>query len=375
MAGIYLHIPFCKQACHYCDFHFSTRLVHKAEMVDCLIMEMKLHAAHLKGQSVNTIYFGGGTPSILEAVQIEQILEGLSLHFSISENPEITLEANPDDLSLAYLKDIRLAGINRLSIGIQSFDEEDLKFMNRAHNATQSHQALGNCREAGFDNLSIDLIYGLPNRDENFWRKQLETAWNYRPDHISAYALTVEEKTAYDHYIKQGIFSAPDDEISLVHFKLLTQFLQDKGYEHYEISNFAQAGKISQHNSNYWRRKHYLGLGPGAHSFFGNFRQWNVANNALYMKKIKANNPWYQKEELSLADQYNEYIMTRLRTNWGLDTQEIEQEFGPTFLVHFNQLAGPFLNAGKLKQEGPRITLSPSAKFLADGIAADLFFA
>jgi oxygen-independent coproporphyrinogen-3 oxidase len=374
MAGIYFHITFCKQACYYCDFHFSTSLKRKDDLLLAIGKEITIQAPLLKGEKIETIYFGGGTPSILNKEELQTILESTYGQFDVSKDAEITLEANPDDLSLSKLNDLKSIGINRLSIGVQSFREVDLKHMNRAHNADEAMLCIANAKNAGFENLSVDLIYGIPGLEMKDWESNLNTLVNFDVDHISAYALTVEENTAYDHYIKQGIQQAPKEEEALAQFQFMLGFLKDHGFEQYEISNFAKNSNYSKHNSSYWQKKLYLGIGPSAHSYFGNKRQWNVANNAVYIKSISEGNKWFENEILSLTDQYNEYIMTSLRTVWGCNLDKIESSFGARIKSHFLGIIPKYIEQGFVLNNNGIYTLSSQGKFLADGIASELFF-
>ncbi len=372
--GIYLHIPFCKQACHYCDFHFSTNVSLVNEMVEAIHTELILRKDYLKGEKVETIYFGGGTPSLLNEVQLKYLLDTIHHEYSLSENPEITLEANPDDLSQEKLQAFLKAGVNRLSIGIQSFDEADLRYMNRAHNAGQALNAVKDAQAAGFDNITIDLIYGSPPLTDEQWKKNLEIAFDLGIDHISSYALTVEPKTALATMIRQKKTPDVDDVKSSRHFEMLMDMTAANGFEHYEISNFARNKKYSRHNTSYWQRKAYLGVGPSAHSYDGKSRQWNVYNNQVYLRSLKTNVIPYEKEELTKKDQYNEFIMTGLRTIWGVKRSEVREEFGPLIYEHFNAKVELLLIEKNIIESEDRITLTRKGKFFADRIASELFF-
>ena len=373
MPGIYIHIPFCKQACHYCNFHFSTQLTLQQPLLAAIHQEIILRKGYLGNVPINTIYFGGGTPSILPVEEIKKLLGAIYANFEVADDAEITLEANPDDLTKEKLLALKAAGINRLSIGIQSFREEDLKFMNRAHNAVEAEQCVKYAHEAGFDNISIDLIYGTPSMDENAWIENLQKAIALKVPHLSAYCLTVEPKTALDSFVKKGTAPPIDEALAERHFQLLLQHTAQAGYEHYEISNFALPNHYSRHNTSYWTGAHYLGLGPSAHSFNGTHRQWNVANNPQYIKAVTANAPFSEEEELSIADQYNEYLMTSLRTMWGADLELIEKRFGEEYLEQLEEDILPALLTGYIEKKGNHLILSASGKFLADGIISDLF--
>lgn len=374
MAGIYLHIPFCKQACHYCNFHFSTSLTYKEEMLQALQAEMKLQQNYLGDALIETIYLGGGTPSLLNQTEISRLLEALEKTFPQQALKEVTLEANPDDLTKDYLRALKHTAVNRLSIGIQSFREADLRYMNRAHNAAQADYAIKAAQDAGFDNLSIDLIYGTPGLADSDWRRNIQTALNLHIPHISSYALTVEPRTALAHQIAKGKTQAPGEEQAAGQFALLMDQLITAGYDHYEISNFALPGKHAWHNTNYWRGAHYLGLGPSAHSFDGQSRQWNVAHNNQYLHRIlKEHKVPHEREQLSENDQYNEYLMTSLRTMWGCDLDHIKIVFGPEALRQLLSQAGVFITKGHMLHKEDRLLLSHAGKLMADGIAAALF--
>lgn len=373
MAGIYIHIPFCKQACHYCDFHFSTSLKKKEEMLAGLKHEMALRQTELDGEIIETIYFGGGTPSILEVDEINDLIQTVNNLFEVNENPEITLEANPDDLDKATLYKLAESRVNRLSIGIQSFYEDDLKMMNRAHNSTEAIECL-EIATSLFDNISIDLIYGIPNMSNERWLSNVQRILDLGIPHISCYALTVEERTALNKLIKKGVIPSPEEEVAHQHFMLLIETLKANGYIHYELSNFAKPGYYSKNNSAYWLGKKYLGIGPSAHSFDGVHRSWNIANNSLYIKDISEDKLPREIEELNLTDRYNEYIMTGLRTIWGVDLTRVEREFGKTYHDYLVKLSAPFLEEELMHKEGDILTITNKGKFLSDGIASDLFY-
>ncbi len=373
MAGIYIHIPFCKQACYYCDFHFSTSLKKKDEMIAAILDELLLRRSEVGEEPIETIYFGGGTPSLLEVSELNRILAFITDHFEVISHPEITLEANPDDLSAATLKNLSQTRINRLSIGIQSFYEDDLKMMNRAHNADE---ALGCLVEATkyFKNISIDLIYGIPGMTEARWLQNIETVLNLGIPHISSYALTVEPKTALYKMIQTGSIPKPDDGVAHQHFLLLMDRLKAAGFIHYELSNFGKEGFFSKNNSAYWLGKKYLGVGPSAHSFDGHSRSWNIANNALYIKSILDKKLPIEREVLSEADRYNEYVMTGLRTIWGVDLARVENDFGARFKSYIVAQSERFIADGLMSNDVGILTISNKGKFLSDGIAADLFW-
>jgi oxygen-independent coproporphyrinogen-3 oxidase len=372
MAGVYIHIPFCKKACNYCNFHFSTSTKMQEGFLCALQKEIDLQKDYLS-ESVSTIYFGGGTPSILPSQEIEKILCKLKQTFIIEDNPEVTLEANPDDITAEKLIEWKDAGVNRLSIGIQSFFEEDLQWMNRAHSALQAQQCIELAQAAGFYNLTIDLIYGTPTLSDENWKKNVEKAIALQIPHLSCYALTVEPKTALEKLIKQKTLAEVDPEKQARHFELLMQWMKEAGYEHYEISNFAKPGFRSKHNSSYWQGKHYIGLGPSAHSFNGNSRQWNVANNALYIQSLLKDEVPYELETLTTDQQLNEYIMTSLRTMEGLSLHKVKEDFGAEICNYIIKTAQPHILEKHLEVEQDFLRTTTGGKLLADGIAADLF--
>lgn len=371
MAGLYIHIPFCKQACHYCDFHFSTSLKKKSELVNALCKEMVLRKEEIPGP-LQTIYFGGGTPSLLDAEDLQQIFKTIDDHFVVVETPEITLEANPDDLTEAKLKMLAASRINRLSIGVQSFFEEDLKLMNRAHNATEALRCLQLAKQY-FDNISIDLIYGMPDMSDARWQENLDQAIALDIPHISSYALTVEPNTALQKFIEKGVVKPVDDAVAQKHFEILLAHMEKAGFENYEFSNFGKPGYFSQNNTAYWTGKPYLGIGPSAHSFDGNTRSWNINNNPKYIKAIAADSLPIERETLSTTDKYNEYVMTGLRTIWGVSLEKIEKDFGLKFRTYVLQQAQKHIEEHLLFLDDDRIVVTKKGKFLSDGLASDLF--
>lgn len=372
-AGIYIHIPFCKQACHYCDFHFSTSMKKREAIVAALIKEIQLRKDELSGAEIATIYFGGGTPSVLSNDEIKSIIDAVYANFTVVTSPEITLEANPDDLSAERIKQLALLPINRLSIGIQSFFEEDLKPMNRAHNTEQAEACLVEATKH-FSNISIDLIYGVPGMGNERWQQNIEKALSFNISHISSYALTVEPKTALHTFVKKGIVPQPSDEVAQQHFKILVEKLKENNFIHYELSNFGKEGYFSKNNTAYWLGKKYLGIGPSAHSYDGVSRSWNVSNNTLYLKAIEDNKLPLEREELTTEDRYNEYIMTGLRTIWGVSIQKIQQDFGGLYLDYLLKESKVFIEKELLKIEDGNLKVTSNGKFLADGIASDLFY-
>lgn len=373
MAGIYIHIPFCKQACHYCDFHFSTSIKKKDEMIQALIRELQLRQNEFLGETIETIYFGGGTPSILPVTDIRWIIDTIYGLFTVTETPEITVEANPDDLSEGQIKALSENGINRLSIGIQSFFEQDLKLMNRAHNAEEALKCLQIATQY-FDNISIDLIYGTPGMDNQRWFENIQLALNLGIPHISSYALTVEPKTALQQFIKKGMIPQPDDAVAHEQFLILVDQLEANGFIHYELSNFGKENYFSRNNSAYWLGKKYMGIGPSAHSYDGIHRSWNIANNSWYIKTITEDKLPSEIEELTQTDRYNEYVMTGLRTVWGVSLDRIETQFGPVYKNYLLEESRSYRDSGKLSLEDNILRTTRSGKFFSDGIASDLFF-
>jgi len=369
--GIYIHIPFCKQKCHYCDFHFSTSLKNKEDLITCLLKEIEIQKSYLNEEIVETIYFGGGTPSFLDSLEIRRILDKVYAEFDVISNPEITLEGNPDDFTFQKLQELKQAGINRLSIGIQSFNDVDLTWMNRAHNSNQATKCVQDAQRLGFDNITIDLIYGLPEMTIEAWELNLQKAINLNVQHISAYNLTVEKGTALHHFVKTGKSKPVNDESSAEQFKILIQTLEENGFIQYEISNFGKENYFSKHNSSYWKRKFYLGIGPSAHSFNGNTRQWNVANNAKYIKAINAGEVPFELEKLSKNDRYNEYILLGLRTIWGCEFDYVKSEFGEERLRNLKE---QLLNySDQINIDEQSFSLNQKGKVFADRIASELF--
>lgn len=373
MAGIYFHIPFCKQACHYCDFHFSTSLKYKTELVESLKKELILRQDYLDQETIETIYFGGGTPSLLDVEEIKRILEVIFTHFKVADSLEITLEANPDDLDNQKVLELKNSPVNRFSIGIQSFYDEDLTWMNRAHNAKEADGVIKRLQDAGFENLSLDLIYGFPLLSDEKWNKNIKKTIELEVPHISAYSMTVESKTALASFIRKGTQKPMDEQQSAAQFQILCAQLAQNKYEQYEISNFSFPNKYSKHNTNYWRGIPYLGIGPSAHSFNSNQRQWNVSNNALYRKALAKNTLDFEIEELSTANKINEYIMTSLRTKWGIDIDLMKKKYGSSLIDELEKKAASFIEDGKIKKEQSILSLTANGKLFADYIASILF--
>lgn len=373
MSGLYIHIPFCKQACHYCDFHFSTSMKRKEEMVLALAKEIQMRKTEFENETVETIYFGGGTPSVLTSAEINFLLDSVYENYNVSRRPEITLEANPDDLSAERIQELSKSRINRLSIGIQSFFEDDLKMMNRAHNSAEAQKSLEEATKY-FDNISLDLIYGLPGMSNEKWRQNIEKALSFGVPHIASYALAVEPKTAMIKMIQTGKMAAPSDDVAREHFMILLEMLESNGFIHYELSNFGKENYFSKNNSAYWLGKKYMGIGPSAHGYNGVSRSWNVSNNIVYLKSIQDEKLPNEIEVLSVTDRYNEYVMTGLRTIWGVSLNTIEKEFGQSYLDYLMKRAQKFLNDDLLSVENKILKSTNKGKFLTDGISSDLFW-
>ena len=360
--------------CYYCDFHFSVSLKRKDDLLNALHKEIQTRNFYLVNEEIETIYFGGGTPSLLSIIELDTILNLIYKHYLISKNPEITLEANPDDLSYSYLQDLQKIGVNRLSVGIQSFDDKKLKLLNRRHNAKEAINSVKNSQDAGFNNINIDLIYGLPDLTNQKWQDNLHIAFDLEIQHISSYHLTIEPKTAFHNFVKKGKLSLPEEKESLVQFQTLVKETGRHGFIHYEISNFAKEGFFSKHNTNYWLHKKYIGFGPSAHSYDFSSRQWNVANNAKYIENVIDDKSYFKKEILSVYDKYNDYILTSLRTMWGIDLNKIRKEFGQQYYNMCLHEAQIFIQSEQLILSNNKLILTKSGKFLADKIASDLFF-
>ncbi len=368
MSSIYLHIPFCRQACNYCNFHFATSLHYKNEMIHAMLTEIGRQNAFFNGEPVGTIYFGGGTPSLLNADEIRQMLDKIRDEFQVAKNAEITLEANPDDITEEKLVDWKTAGINRLSIGVQSFFDEDLRWMNRAHDAQQAEQCLLLAKKY-FSNITIDLIYGLPGLSDERWHSNVEKFLSLHIPHISCYALTVEVHTPLDKLIREKKLANVDPDKQSQQFMLLMYWLEEAGYEHYEISNFALPGFRSRHNSSYWHGEKYLGIGPSAHSYDGMNRQWNVSNNQQYIQSINEGKIPAVKEILTETQRLNEYVMTALRTMEGIHLEKLEEEERNRLI----RSSEKYIRGGLMVRKYDSLLLTKEGKLLADGIAADLF--
>lgn len=373
MAGIYIHIPFCKSKCAYCNF-FSIASESKInDYVEALKKEIVLRKNYLGGETVKTIYFGGGTPSLLSVKNIEEILELLNKNYEIVSSPEITLEINPDTIDREKMSSLKKIGVNRMSVGIQSFDDEDLRYLGRRHDSRHAMQVLEDLKQTDFEKITLDLIYGMPTLTEEKWNKNLDIFFSTGITHLSAYALTVEPKTILGQRIEKGELQSVSEEETIRHYNILVERTKENGFEHYEISNFAKEGFRSQHNSIYWRDEKYLGLGPSAHSYDGKSRQWNISNLTKYIQLVGDAELFYEKEILSTEDKFNEYVMTSLRTSWGCDIEKIERDYGKSYAHHFLKNIKKYLENGEMLKENNTYFLSEEGKLFADGIAADLF--
>ena len=373
MAGIYIHIPFCKKKCSYCDFHFSTSLSKKDDIILCLIKELEIRKNYLN-ENIETIYFGGGTPSLLSKKEIMSIIDKIYKLFNVIPDVEITLEANPNDLTKQKINDLKKSAINRLSIGVQSFQNNDLKFMHREHTAQQAKKCIENAQDSGLQNISIDLIYGSPNLKNEKWIENLKESINLNIPHISAYSLTIEKNTLLHKMVEKKLCNPIDDQKTKEQFLIMMELLEKNKYIHYEISNFSKKDQLSIHNTNYWRNKSYLGIGPSAHSFNGIERQWNISNNSLYIKSISKSKIPCEVEKLNEKDKYNEYILTSLRTIWGVNSSYIKMTFSSFFYIFFKKNVKKWIKSGHILQKNEKITLSKKGKLFADKISSELFW-
>jgi oxygen-independent coproporphyrinogen-3 oxidase len=373
MAGIYIHIPFCKQKCHYCNFFSLATGRYRDEFIAALLKEIRARQAYLEGEEIHTIYFGGGTPSLYPGKEINRLMDALAKNHPIDPGAEITLEANPDDVTPEWISGIKDTPVNRISLGVQSFFGEDLRYLNRVHDEGQATTAIDLLRQAGYDNLTIDLIYGIPGLTHERWEKNLRTFISLKVPHLSAYSLTVEPRTALHHLVRKGSMKAPDEQQGIEHFKLLLQLTRQHGYVHYEISNFSLPGHYSRHNSIYWLGGNYLGLGPSAHSYNGRSRQWNVSNLQAYLKSSDEPEKTMETEHLTTEQRYNEYVMTSLRTVWGCNSEHIGNVFGDKRKRLFLSVAERFETEGMIRQQGGIYFLTDKGKLFADGIASELF--
>lgn len=373
MAGLYLHIPFCKRKCHYCNFYSLASVKFKPQLVEALLQEIDLQKDYLHGEPLDSIYFGGGTPSLLNEKELNSIFDKIHSTFSVEEKAEITFEANPDDLTKDYLQMLNKTAVNRLSIGVQSFNDKELVYLNRLHTGEEAKSTLKRAQDAGFSSLSLDLIYGIPIATTASWKENLELFKALEIAHLSAYNLTREENTAYDIFIKKGKYAPPDDVQGEEHFKLLLAFAKENNLEQYEISNFAFDQKYAIHNTNYWLRKKYLGIGPSAHSFNLHSRSWNSAQLKPYIEAISNGELPAETESLSKSDQWNEILMTGFRTKWGVEIDYLQQNFEAAWIDTLYQQTQKYISNGQLLQSGTHYKLSGKGMFFADGIAADFF--
>ncbi len=373
MSGIYIHIPFCKQACHYCDFHFSTNLNLQESMVDSIASELRIQKDYLGGHRIETIYFGGGTPSLLTSEQLSGLLNTINEHYQVAPTPEITLEANPDDLTARKLDMLARVGINRLSIGVQTFDDRHLKYLNRAHNSEEAIECVAQAKGVGIDNISIDLIYAIPSSDHEVWKRDLAQAIALNPTHISSYCLTIENKTAFGNWLKKGEILPINDEYAAEQFEVLVKTLGDSGYEQYEISNFCLSDQYSKHNSSYWKQEKYLGVGPSAHSYNGVNRQYNISHNKKYLDSIELGNVPSTLDVLDHKDHVNEYLLTTLRTKWGTNLEVLKEKHNHDLLTIHREYINDILAKKLALIEGQSLVLTNKGKLFADKIASDLF--
>lgn len=373
MAGLYIHIPFCRQKCHYCNFFSVATKKHHREIFRALLDEMRLRRNYLDGEPLHTIYFGGGTPSLFAPDQLHKIIETAEKLYGLYEHAEITVEANPDDINEQWLSQLKNTKANRLSIGLQSLRDSDLEYLNRVHSGREAIAAVELARKHGFDNLSVDFIYGFPTLTDENWEDNLRWAVDQKVPHISAYALTVEPGTALELFIRKGKYQPVSDETAERHFLMMSEFLGNHGYEHYEISNLALPGKYARHNTAYWSGEKYLGIGPSAHSFDGNSRQWNVSAIGSYLECISKGKPDFEREVLSIIQKANEYIMTSLRTMWGMDMAKLEKEFDEPVARKVEIALSTYQDSDLLKIAGKKVTLTQKGKLFADRIASDLF--
>ena len=387
MSGIYIHVPFCKSKCAYCNFFSLASEKKMLEYVDALKKEIVFRKQYLGNEKVKTIYFGGGTPSLLPVKYIGEILETVNDNFELIQNPEITLEANPDTINKEQLFSLKSLGINRVSVGIQSFHDEDLKYLDRRHDSKHALQIIDDLKSVGFEKLTLDLIYGIPTLTEEKWNKNLDIFFSTGISHLSAYSLTVEPKTILGQRIEKGDLQDVSEDEAIRHYEILIERTREKGFEHYEISNFAKPGCRSQHNSIYWKDEKYMGLGPSAHSYDGNSRQWNVSNLTKYIQLVNADcrlglstrtvdsdmECYYEKEILSIEDKFNEYVMTSLRTSWGCDIEKISSKYGKAYSEHFLKNVKKYLESGEMLKDFNTYRLTDEGMLFADGIAAELF--
>jgi oxygen-independent coproporphyrinogen-3 oxidase len=371
MAGIYIHIPFCRKLCFYCDFYHIISSGDNSAFTDAIVKEISLRSNYLGTETISTIYLGGGTPSVLTIKDLERILEHIYNNFSIEKDCELTIELNPDDINPAYLRDLKKLNVNRISIGVQSWNDADLKMLNRRHDSSQSEFALREAHKAGFENITIDLIYGIPGMSVRDWTANLDFSFSFDIKHMSAYHLTIEKGTVFGKMLEKGLLAEIEEEESNSHFNILIEKAEAAGFIHYEISNFGQPGYFSVHNTNYWKQVNYLGLGPSAHSFNGYSRQWNIRDLKNYIKSIDTGKSFFEREELDIKARFNEYIMTSLRTMWGIDLDYVERTYEKEGYDYVVNLAGKFRNYGLMKQEKNTLILTNQGKMISDNIISE----
>ena len=374
MSGIYIHIPFCKKACFYCDFHFSVSFKIKEKIITAICQELIIRKDFFDPkETISSIYFGGGTPSVLSIKEIDEILGAVYSHYNVEKNAEITFECNPDDLTQDYLRELKFVGINRLSIGVQSFNDEYLKWMNRSHDASQSKKSIEYGAEAGFNNITLDLIYGLPQLSNKEWSANLNEALSLPVNHLSAYSLTMEENTPYIKLVNQGKYKKPSDDISSSHYQILVQQTTDLGWEHYEVSSFCKPGNYSKHNSSYWSGNKYIGVGPSAHSYDGNSRYWNVSDNKSYLECISTKKRYFESEELTVSNRVNEYLLTGLRTKWGVDLELLSNKYDYNVMSLFEKDIQYWISLNWMEMKDSNMKLTNKGMLFADHISSTLF--
>lgn len=374
MSGIYIHIPFCKKACFYCDFHFSVSFKIKEKIITAICQELIIRKDFFDPkETISSIYFGGGTPSVLSIKEIDEILGAVYSYYNVEKNAEITFECNPDDLTQDYLRELKFVGINRLSIGVQSFNDEYLKWMNRSHDASQSKKSIEYGAEAGFNNITLDLIYGLPQLSNKEWSANLNEALSLPINHLSAYSLTMEENTPYIKLVNQGKYKKPSDDISSSHYQILVQQTTDLGWEHYEVSSFCKPGNYSKHNSSYWSGSKYIGVGPSAHSYDGNSRYWNVSDNKSYLECISTKKRYFESEELTVSNRVNEYLLTGLRTKWGVDLELLSDKYDYNVMSLFEKDIKYWISLNWLEMKDSNMKLTNKGMLFADHISSTLF--
>ncbi|MGQ1911762.1 radical SAM family heme chaperone HemW [Marinifilum sp. RC60d5] len=374
MSGVYFHIPFCKQLCHYCAFHKSISLHAKNDMLECFKKELELKKNYLSEDHLSSIYFGGGTPSVYQPDKIQELINEVQKYWKIDSNAEITLEANPDDLSVKYLKQLSETSVNRLSVGIQSFHDEDLILMNRRHTGKQAYEAIKRAQYYGFDNISVDQIYGVPGLTMKKWKENLNLVYKLNIQHISSYHLMYDPNTVFAKKLEKGQLTEMDEEESYEQYKYLVDSARKNGFKHYEISNFCKENYISRHNSSYWQQKEYLGIGPSAHSYNFKEREWNIAHNHKYMKAIKEGKSFSEKEELNIYDRFNDLILTSLRTYWGLNLTSVKEQFGEKLYLHCLSKAEKYIQSNHIRKENSSLILSDKGVFVSNDIMSDFFY-